>query len=90
MGRSDCAPRDGTQFLAFQTLGILPLAAPSRAGSVGSRHPTFRTEAAGQARATSAPGITWPAIRATARLIPGQAVTPGSDATSLNNDAIKR
>jgi len=45
-------------------------------------------KAAGQARATSAPGTTWPAIRATARLIPGQAVTPGSDATSLNNDAI--
>jgi hypothetical protein len=74
--------------LAFQTPGGLPLAAPFRGGSVGARHPTFRTKAAGQARATSAPGTTWPAIRATARLIPGQAVTPGSDATFLNNDAI--
>ena len=86
-GRSACAPRDGTQLLAFQTLGGLPLAARFRAGSVGARLPTFRTKAAGQAHATSAPGTTWPVIRATARLIPGQTVTPGSDATSSNNDA---
>jgi len=43
-----------------------------------ARHPTFRTRAAGQDRATYAPGTTWPANRATARLIPGQAPTPGS------------
>src|SRR5579863_9159907 len=51
----------------------------SQGGRIGERHPTFRTKAAVQARATSAPGTTWPAIRVTARLIPGQAVTPGSD-----------
>lgn len=53
-----------------------------------ARHPTFRTRAAGQDRATYAPGTTWPANRAAARLIPGQAPTPGSDATSSGNDAV--
>ncbi len=72
----------------FRRLEVSLSPPPAGGGSVGARHPTFRTKAAGQARATSAPGTTWPAIRATARLIPGQAVTPGSDATFLNNDAI--
>lgn len=38
----------------------LSLSPPSWAGSVRARFPTFRTKAACQARATSAPGTTWP------------------------------
>src|SRR5215469_2954127 len=48
---------------------------PSRRPRQGGGHvragsPPFHTDAADQARATSTPGTTWPAIRATARLIP--------------------
>jgi hypothetical protein len=56
-------------------------------GSIRARSLPFRTEAADQAHATSTPGTTWPAIRATARLIPDLHPRPGSDATANFNDA---
>src|SRR5580692_7676060 len=59
-----------------------PSRRPARGGGVRAGSPPFRADAADQARATSTPGTTWPAIRATARLIPGTWLLPGSDATS--------
>src|ERR1039457_4571019 len=49
MGRSACAPRDGTQLLAFQTLGDLPLAIPFRGAAV-SGHAIPRSAPKPQAR----------------------------------------
>ncbi len=59
-GRSACASRDGTQPLALHTLGELPIDWPGGRDCIGTRFPTFRTRAADQARAASAPGTTWP------------------------------
>jgi len=83
MSRSDRAPGNGTQPLAVPPLEDLPVAAvtPQAAGSsIRARSPPFRAEAADQDHATFTPGTTWPAIRATARLIPGSHPQPGSDA----------
>ena len=61
----------------FRRLGALPLAPRIPAGAVSTRaFPCFRTRAADRARATCTPGTAWPAIRASARLIPGRALSP--------------
>jgi hypothetical protein len=75
-------------------VGRLPLATsgaydPGR--RIDARLLTFRARAADQAHAASTPDTTWPATRATARLIPRAQKPPGFDATyvfrRLNDDA---
>jgi hypothetical protein len=76
-GRSAGAHRDGTQHLAASGGLVRSLSPRSIAGAVSARaFPCFRTQAADQARATCTPGTAWPAIRASARLLPGRALSP--------------
>src|SRR5215831_14343513 len=63
------------------------LSPPPRGSHIRAGPPPFHADAAYQARATSTPGTTWPAIRATARPIPETLALPGSDATLTCNDA---
>jgi hypothetical protein len=62
-------------------LAGIPLPVPPGGSHIRAGPPPFHTDAADQARATSTPGTTWPAIRATARLNPETWLLPGSDAT---------
>jgi len=63
----------------FLSPGALPLAARPRRRdtttaadvNIGTRLPTFRAKAAGQARAAFMPGTAWPVNGISARLIPG-------------------
>lgn len=83
--RASALLRAGPPARAATVLSTSPLpaawCAPSRprhaAGTVSARaFPCFRTQAADRARATCTPGTAWPAIRASARLIPGRALSP--------------
>ena len=52
------------------------LSPPAAGGSIGARLLTFRTRAADQAHAASAPGTAWPVNGHPARLIPGHTPSP--------------
>jgi hypothetical protein len=85
--RSAGASRDGTHCLAVQPLGRLPLATHFfMDGSVGTRLPTFHTEAADRTHVAYMPDTTWPV----SGLPPGSSraflLRPGFDATYLSYD----
>jgi hypothetical protein len=70
--RSASATRDGTHCLTVQPLGRLPLAIRHYAnGSVGTRLPTFRTEAADRAHVAYMPDTAWPETRTLRQTHPG-------------------
>jgi hypothetical protein len=81
--RSAGASRDSTHCLAVQPLGRLPLAAN---GSVGTRLPTFRTEAADRTHVAYMPDTTWPVSGPPPGSSRAFLLRPGFDAIYLSYD----